>query len=313
MNNNKIAIIFPAYNEEATINQVIKDFHNEFPDAFIYVIDNNSKDDTNKIAHKAYKELTCNGELLFVKEQGKANAIRYAHSYIDADFYVMVDADLTYSAKDLHKLLTPLINNEADMVVGDRISEGKYAAENTRAIHGLGNSIVKNLINYLFKASLNDIMTGYRACNKKFIKNYPVLCEGFELETDMSIHALHYRYRILEVPINYCARPDGSISKLNTYRDGFKVLKTIFWIFKDYRPLIFFSTLSLVFCFCGLLAGVFPIHDYITTKEIEHFPLAILASGLMIFSVSLLIAGFILDTIVRLHRFNYEIKFLKKH
>ncbi len=311
--NNKIAIIFPAYNEEATINQVIKDFHNEFPEAFIYVIDNNSNDNTNKIAHETYKELSCNGEVLFVKEQGKADAIRYAHSYIDADFYVMADADLTYLAKDLHKLLTPLINNEADMVVGDRISEGKYAAENTRAMHGLGNSIIKNLINYLFKASLNDIESGYRACNKKFIKNYPILYEGFELEPDVSIHALHYRYRILEVPINYCERPEGSISKLNTCSDGFKVLKTIFWLFKDYKPLIFFSTLSLIFCFCGLLAGAFPIHDYITTKDIEHLPLAILASGLMIISVLLLIAGFILDTIVKLHRFDYEIKFLKKY
>ena len=236
---NKIVIIIPAYNEELTIKKVVEDFHSELPDATIVVIDNNSNDNTNFIANEALKKIGEKGVLLFEQKKGKSNAVRKAFSEIDSMVYVMVDADLTYWVKDVHKLLNPILNNEADMVVGDRLSGGKYKVENKRLFHNFGNGLVCLLINKIFNVNFNDIMSGYRVFSKHFVKNYPVLVEGFELETDMSLYAIQNKFGVLEVPINYSDRPVGSESKLNTFLDGYVVVRRIFSIFKKALPRIF--------------------------------------------------------------------------
>lgn len=306
----EIAVVLPAYNEEKTIRGVVLDFARELPDASIYVIDNNSKDLTNKIAKETLEEIGNRGKVLFEGRQGKANAIRKAFSEIDADIYVMVDADLTYPASDVHKLIEPIRNGRADMSVGDRMSEGKYHNENKRRFHGFGNDFIKFCINTIFKTDLKDIMTGYRAFTRRFIKNYPILIEGFELETDLTLHALDNRFAIAEVPIDYRDRPEGSFSKLNTFKDGYRVIFTIVKMLKNYRPFTFFGFLSLICFILGLAAGAPVLVEFIRTQFVSHVPLAILATGLMIFSLLLFSVGLILNTVVKLHKADYEQRLL---
>jgi len=226
---------------------------------------------------------------------------------IDADIYVLVDGDDTYPAKFAHKLIEPIAKGDADVVIGDRHTNGTYKNENKRPLHNFGNNLVKVLINKLFKADLNDIMSGYRVFNRKFVKTIPVNSTGFEIETEMTLHTLDKRFLIKEIPIKYRDRPEGSYSKLNTFSDGMRVLKTIFWVFKDYRPLTFFSIVSLIFFIFGLIIGLPVIDEFIKTSYVEKVPSAILATGLMLFSVISLFSGFILDTIVKQHRENYEL------
>ncbi|MCH5150521.1 MAG: glycosyltransferase [Spirochaetales bacterium] len=304
----KTAIILPAYNEELVIEQVLMDFYSNMPDAEIYVIDNNSKDNTNKIAKDIMKKHNMKGNVLFVKKQGKANAVRYAFQHIDADIYVMSDADLTYPAYHLPDLIAPIVNGEADMVVGDRHATGAYKKENKRGFHNFGNWLVKYLIQKTFHSDLNDIMSGYRAFSKRFVKLYPILSDGFELETEMSIHALDKRYSVVEIPIDYKDRIEGSYSKLSTFKDGAKVLKTIFSIFENYRPLQFFSIISLILLTAGLAIGAAPIMEYI--KNANHYitkvPSSILASSLIILSVLSFMCAIILNTIQFYNKINYE-------
>ncbi|AUW96213.1 MULTISPECIES: glycosyltransferase family 2 protein [Streptococcus] len=300
--NDKIAVLLPAYNEEVTIQKVIKDFQNELPNAVIYVYDNNSKDKTNQLA------LEAGAIVRFEPRQGKGNVVRSMFREIDADYYIMVDADDTYPAKEVHKLLEPLRTGMADMTIGDRLSNGSYAEENKRGFHGFGNSLVKNLINKLYKGNYEDIMTGYRGFNRLFVKTFPVLSPGFEIETELSIHSLDKRFKLVEVPITYQDRPEGSESKLNTFSDGFKVLRMIFNLFKDYKPLLFFSLFSLLFFILGLLVGVPVITEFAKTGLIEKMPSAILATGFMILSALSFVSGFILDTIVRQNKMQYELK-----
>ncbi|MFV8190361.1 glycosyltransferase family 2 protein [Streptococcus pluranimalium] len=300
--NDKIAVLLPAYNEEVTIQKVIKDFQNELPNAVIYVYDNNSKDKTNQLA------LEAGAIVRFEPRQGKGNVVRSMFREIDADYYIMVDADDTYPAKEVHKLLEPLRTGMADMTIGDRLSNGSYAEENKRGFHGFGNSLVKNLINKLYKGNYEDIMTGYRGFNHLFVKTFPVLSPGFEIETELSIHSLDKRFKLVEVPITYQDRPEGSESKLNTFSDGFKVLRMIFNLFKDYKPLLFFSLFSLLFFILGLLVGVPVITEFAKTGLIEKMPSAILATGFMILSALSFVSGFILDTIVRQNKMQYELK-----
>lgn len=297
----KIAILIPCYNEELTISKVINDFKKVLPDAIIYVYDNNSKDNTFEIAK-------ANGAVV-IKEyrQGKGNVVRTMFRDIDADCYVMVDGDDTYPAEFVHQLIKPIIDKEADMVIGDRLSNGTYEAENKRLFHGFGNSLVKHLIGYLFYNEINDIMTGYRAFNKYFVKTIPVLSHGFEVETEMSIHALDKNFLIKEVPIEYRDRPEGSNSKLNTYKDGLKVIKTIFNLFKDYNPFTFFSFFAVVCLILGLIAGIPVIKEFITTSFITKMPSAILAVGFVLVSFSLISCGLILDTIAKANRKSYEL------
>lgn len=297
----KIAVIIPCYNEELTIAKVINDFKGELPEAGIYVYDNNSKDNTGKIARD-------HGAIV-VKEsrQGKGNVVRAMFRDIDADIYIMVDGDDTYPAEAARELIQPIINNEADMVIGDRLSNGTYEKENKRAFHNLGNNLVQGLIGLLFKNEIKDIMTGYRAFNRFFVKTMPVMSEGFQIETEMSIHALDKKFRLKEIPIEYRDRPDGSESKLNTFRDGYRVIKTLLELFKDYKPLLFFGSISIFSLVLGLLVGIPVIAEFVLTRFITKVPSAILAVGFIVVSVTSLSCGLILDTISATTKRNYEL------
>lgn len=287
----KIALLIPCFNEEQTVAQVIRDFRENIPDAEIYVYDNNSTDRTAEIAAE-------NGAIVRHEfQQGKSNVVRSMFREIDADYYIMVDGDNTYPASQVNVLLDEVKKKNCDMLVGDRLSNGTYLKENKRAFHGFGNRLVKSLINYIFKADLKDIMTGYRIFSKRFVKNYPIMYQGFELETEMTIFALNNNLRISEVPIDFTDRPEGSVSKLNTYTDGFKVLLTIFNLFRHYKPLQFFSIFALLFFIASLAFGIPPIIEYFKYNFVYKVPSAILASGLMLFALISFTIGLILDTI----------------
>ena len=302
---NNIAVLIPWYNEALTIKKVIEDFRGELPDAKIYVYDNNSSDNTSKIAKES--------GAIVKKEfrQGKGNVVRSMFRDIDADIYIMIDGDDTYPANFVHSLMRPIIEDEADIVIGDRHSNGTYKDENKRPLHNFGNNLVKSLINSIFRANLKDIMTGYRVFNKKFVKNMPVNSNGFEIETEMTLHTLDKKFLIKEIPIEYRDRPEGSYSKLNTYSDGIKVLKTILWVFKDYKPLAFFSVLSFLFFLLGLMIGIPVVVEFFETSAIAKIPSAILAVGLILISILSLFSGFILDTITKQHREDYELNIIR--
>lgn len=301
----KTAVLIPCYNEELTIEKVIKDFRRELPDADIYVYNNNSKDKTEKIAKE-------NGAIVVNEyKQGKGNVVRSQFMDIDADIYVMVDGDDTYPAEFVHNLIKPVKNGEADMVIGDRLSNGTYQKENKRHFHEFGNNLVKKAINILFKTNLKDIMTGYRVFNKRFVKNMPVLSEKFEIETEMSLYALDKRYIIKEIPIIYRDRPEGSVSKLNTFGDGIKVIKTIIRMFKDYMPFKFFGIIALILILLGLIVGIPVLIEFFETSYITKVPSAILATGLMSLAAISFQCGIILNTVTRQHRENYELNLLR--
>ena len=301
----KVAVLIPCYNEELTIEKVIKDFKKELPEADIYVYNNNSKDKT--------KEIATNLGVIVKDEyrQGKGNVVRSMFYDIDADIYVMVDGDDTYPAEFVHELINPVANGEADMCIGDRLSNGTYQKENKRPFHEFGNNIVKKSINILFKTELRDIMTGYRVFNKKFVKNMPVMSPKFEIETEMSLYALDKKYIIKEIPIVYRDRPQGSESKLDTVSDGMKVVKTIFKMYKDYNPFKFFGIISCIFLILGLLVGFPVIREYVMARYITKVPSAILATGLMTLAVIVGQCGIVLDTVVKNNRENYELNLLR--
>jgi glycosyltransferase involved in cell wall biosynthesis len=301
-----IAVILPAYNEEQTVAATIEDFHNYLPDAHIWVINNRSNDATEQVSVDTLTRLGCVGGVINERRPGKGNAVRRAFLDIDADIYILADADITYPAAQAHQLMAPIIAGEADMVVGDRHSAGRYAAENKRALHGFGNRLVRDLVNKLFRANLADIMSGYRVFNRRFVKSYPILVEGFEIETDMTLHALDKRFRIVEIPVDYRDRPAGSSSKLNTLRDGARVLNTIGNILRYYRPLVFFGGTAILFAALGLIAGIPVIEEWVRERYISHVPLAILASGLGIVAIVLAAIGLILDSITHQDKRNFE-------
>ena len=297
----RIAVLIPCYNEEKTIAKVVEDFKKELPKAEIYVYDNNSKDRTAEIASR-------HGAIVQKEfRQGKGNVVRSMFRSIDADVYVMVDGDDTYPAEFVHSLMQPILDGQADMVIGDRHSNGTYASENKRPFHNFGNHLVKDLINRMFNADLRDIMTGYRAFNRYFVKSMPIMSEGFEIETEMSLHALDKRFLLKEIPISYRDRPAGSVSKLNTVEDGIKVLRTIFLIFKDYKPLEFFSVIALLGFVMGLAAGLPVVAEYVETRYVAKVPSAILAVGFMVISMLALTCGLILHSIVKYQRRSYEL------
>lgn len=299
--NLRIAILIPCYNESLTIKKVINDFKRELPEADIYVYDNNSTDNTYEIA--------LNEGAIVKKEprQGKGNVIRQMFFDIEADYYLMVDGDDTYPAENSKELITALREGRADMVIGDRLSNGTYFNENKRAFHDFGNNLVKNSINRLYQANIKDVMTGYRGFNRMFVKSFPVMSSGFQIETEFTIHALDKRFKLVEIPIDYRDRPEGSESKLDTYSDGFKVLLTILKMFKDYKPLLFFSIISFILFLFGLIFGVPVINEFIHTGFITKVPSSILATGLMVFALLLLITGLILDTVVTNAKKEYEL------
>lgn len=301
----KIAVLIPCYNEELTIEKVVKDFKKELPDADIYVYDNNSKDKT--------AEITKNAGAIVKHEykQGKGNVVRSMFQDIEADIYVMVDGDDTYPAEFVHELIKPVENGEVDMTIGDRLSNGTYQEENKRKFHEFGNNLVRETINILFDTKLKDIMTGYRVFNKVFVKNMPVMSPKFEIETEMTLYALDKKYIIKEIPIIYRDRPEGSESKLNTVSDGIKVVKTIINMFKDYKPLQFFGIIAILLFLVGIIVGIPVITEFVRTNYITKVPSAILATGLVMISVIIGQCGIILHTIVKQHKENYELNLLR--
>lgn len=308
----KVCVILPAFNEAPTIKACIEDFHAHLPDAQIWVINNCSSDNTGQLAKATIDHLACQGGVIDEARPGKGNALRRAFSQIDADVYLLADADLTYPAWQAAQLITPVTSGAADMVVGDRHSGGNYSVENKRALHGFGNRFVGYLINRLFNANLADIMSGYRALSKRFVKNYPILVSGFEIETDMTLHALDKRFQIIEVPIAYKDRPAGSFSKLSTFRDGLRVLATIGNILRYYRPLFFFGSVALLMGVLGLLAGFMVIEDWIRYRYIYRVPSAVLAAGLEIIAIVLLAVGLILDSIAQQDKRIFERNLLQQ-
>ena len=305
MENKKIAILIPCYNEEKTIEKVIKDFQKELPEAQIYVYNNNSRDSSVEIVKK-FPNVILRNEY----NQGKGNVVRRSFREVDADIYVMVDGDDTYPASAVHDLIKPIQDEEADMVVGDRLSNGTYKKENKRKFHSFGNLLVRRTINLLFKANLKDIMSGYRAFNKIFVKNIPILSSGFEVETEMTLSALDKKFRIKEIPITYKDRPRGSKSKLNTIKDGTLVLKTILTMFKDYKPKSFFILISLILLILGIIVGLPVIIEFLKTRYITKVPSAVLATGLILMSAMSLQSGLILDTIIKANKEKFELNLL---
>lgn len=299
MKKQKIAVLIPCYNEELTVKKVVSDFKKQLPDADIYVYDNNSKDDTAKIAKKA-------GAIVREeRNQGKGNVVRSMFRDVDADIYVLVDGDDTYPADEVDKLIDA-VKDGYDMVIGDRLSS-TYYTENKRPFHNFGNDLVRWLINKIFKNNVKDIMTGYRAFSKRFVKTIAVVSPGFQVETELTITALEYRYNIKSIPIQYRDRPEGSSSKLNTISDGMKVLLTLFDMAKDYRPLWFFSIVSLFVFIIGLLIGIPVLSEFIKTHYITKIPSAILSSSLMVIVVLLVVLGLIMDHQTNIDKKNHEI------
>ena len=275
---NKIAVLIPCYNESKTIEKVIKDYKKALPEADIYVYDNNSSDDTDKIAKKA-------GAIVkYEHRQGKGNVIRTMFKEIDADCYLMIDGDDTYPAENAREMCNYVLEDNVDMVIGDRLSS-TYFEENKRPFHNTGNKLVRGLINSLFKSNVRDIMTGYRAFSYDFVKTFPVLSKGFEIETEMTIHALDKNMQLKEIPIEYRDRPEGSVSKLNTFSDGFKVLKTIGRLFKEYKPTIFFGLIGLLFLLISLGFGIPVFVDYFKTGLVERFPTLIFSGFMLMISI----------------------------
>ena len=298
----EIAVIIPCYNEAPTIGKVVDDFHRELPEATVYVYDNASTDATAAIA------MGHGATVRFEPRQGKGNVCRQMFRDIDADCYLMVDGDDTYPAESALSLCAPILAGEADMVVGDRLSNGTYAQQNTRAFHGFGNDLVRAMIKWIYGYGFEDVMTGYRAMSRPFVKTIPVLSEGFQIETELSIHAVDRRWRIADVPVEYRDRPEGSVSKLNTVRDGLRVIAMIGTLFKDYRPLKFFSLVALLFCISGLCAGIPVVTEYFTTGLAPRFPTAILAAALMFMAALSLATGFILDAVAKVERKQWELR-----
>lgn len=310
LNPKEVAVILPAWNEERTVEAVIRAFHHALPQASIYVVDNNSTDATSRLAADTLRAIGCSGDVIHEPRQGKGNALRRAFQEVDADIYVLADADLTYPAKRAADLIAPVMQGRADMTVGDRHSGGHYQRQNQRKLHGFGNHLVTGLINSFFGCGLRDIMSGYRVFSREFVKNYAVLVEGFQIETDMTLHALDKRFRIIEIPIEYMDRPAGSFSKLNTLADGARVLFTIVQILRYYKPLAFFSTVAAISMLLGLAAAIPVFDDWLSYRYIYHVPLAILATALEILAVLMLSVGLILDSIAHQQKMNYELRLL---
>jgi len=297
----KIAVLIPCYNEAQTIQAVIDDFKQELPEGTIYVYDNNSTDDTYEIAKAAGVKVKRESR------QGKGNVVRTMFREIEAECYLLVDGDDTYPAKDARNLCREVLENGSDMVIGDRLSS-TYFSENKRLFHNSGNVVVRNLINYFFNGNIKDILTGYRALSPLFAKSMPVLSKGFEIETEMNIHALDKNFVIKNVEVDYRDRPEGSDSKLNTISDGLRVIKTIFQLFNDYRPLVFFSVLAVILAGLSIILGIPVFLAYLRTGLVERMPTLITAGFLMLAALLNLPCGFILDTENKKARQNFELQ-----
>ncbi len=297
----KIAVLIPCYNESKTIKKVVEDFKRELPEATIYVYDNNSTDGTDKIAKDA-------GAIVrYERKQGKGNVIRSMFRDIDAECYIMTDGDDTYPAEEAKKLCEAVIHKNADMVIGDRLS-ATYFTENKRPFHNFGNVLVRKLINMIYKSDIQDVMTGYRAFSYKFVKTFPILSKGFEIETEMTIHTLDKNMDIENIAIEYRDRPQGSESKLSTYSDGFKVIKTIISLYKNYRPFSFFCKVAIVLAIIGMLFLTPVLIDYAKTGLVPKMPSFVASIFFFISATQSFFGGMILQTMVKKSRQDFEIK-----
>ncbi len=301
----RIAVLLPCFNEEPTIGKVVRDFRAALPEAAIYVYDNNSMDGTAQVAAAA-------GAIVRREPvQGKGNVIRRMFREVEADAYIMADGDDTYPADQAEALLRPVLEEGADMVIGDRLSS-TYFEQNKRPFHNGGNRVVRWLIRRFWHTDIHDIMTGYRAFSSAFVKSFPVMSAGFEIETEMTIHALDRRFLLREVPVAYRDRPEGSVSKLNTFSDGLSVLRTIVLLYKEYRPLRFFTWLAALLALAGVLMLVPVLVEYFHTGLVPRFPTLIVALFLMLAALLSLFTGLCLDVIVTKDRKNFELRLVEK-
>lgn len=296
-----VAVLIPCYNEEITIGKVVDDFKAALPKASIYVYDNNCTDNTAQIARE-------HGAIVrFESRRGKGNVCRQMFRDIEADYYIMVDGDDTYPAESAADLIEPLASGLADLTVGDRLSNGSYGEENDRAFHGFGNNLVRWLIKVIYGFSFEDVMTGYRGMTRTFVKTMPVLSKEFQIETELSIHAVDNRFRVVDVPIEYRDRPEGSESKLSTFSDGAAVILAITALFKENKPLAFFGWLALILAIIGLIIGIPVIAEYANTGLVPRLPSAILAMGFVMCGILSLCNGLILDNVAKNHRKMWEL------
>ena len=290
-----IAVLIPCYNEEQTVGKVVADYRAALPEASIYVYDNNSSDNTFAVAKEA-------GAIVRREpQQGKGNVMRSMFRRIEADCYIIVDGDDTYPAEHARQMVDMVLNDGMDLVIGDRLSS-TYFTENKRAFHNTGNRLVRGLINVLFKSDIKDIMTGMRCMSRAFVKTYPITSGGFEIETEMTIHALDNKFHICSVPIEYRDRPEGSVSKLNTYRDGFRVLKTILLMVREYRPMLFFSLLSLLFLLLSAILFVPILSGYLHTGWVDRIPTLLVSGISLVIAVLSFFSGLILDVVANKYR-----------
>lgn len=296
----KIAVLIPCYNESKTIRKVIRDYRHALPEAVIYVYDNNSTDGTDRAAAEE------GAVVRYEYKQGKGNVIRQMFREIEAECYLMIDGDDTYPADHAREMCDLVLNGKMDMVIGDRLSS-TYYEENKRAFHNFGNALVKWLINNLFHADVRDIMTGYRAFSRIFVKHFPVLSKGFEIETEMTIHALDKNFNIREVTVKYRDRPEGSVSKLNTYSDGFKVLMTILRLFRDYKPFLFFSVISGILLLFSCIMFLPVLFDYLDTGLVPRFPTLIVCGIIVVVALLFFFCGVVLEVISHKHKQLFEL------
>ena len=300
----KIAVLIPCYNEAVTIEKVVTDFKRALPECTVYVFDNNSSDDTARIARE------CGAVVRHEYQQGKGNVIRRMFREIDAECYIMTDGDDTYPADNARAMADAVLERGVDMVVGDRLSS-TYFEENKRPFHNFGNSLVRKSINMIFKSDIKDIMTGYRAFSYQFAKSFPVLSKGFEIETEMSIHAIDKNMYVTNEVIEYRDRPEGSESKLNTYSDGFKVLMTIGRLFRNYRPFAFFGIIALVLALISIGFFIPVLVEYFKTGLVLKFPTLIACGFIMIAAIQAFFAGLTLDTIKQKNRHDFEMELIR--
>ncbi len=301
MKNYKVAVLLPCYNEEKTIGKVVRDFREALPEADIYVYDNNSTDRTAEVA-------TAAGAIVRHEYvQGKGNVIRRMFREVEADCYLMADGDDTYPAHHAKSMVASVLEQQADMVIGDRLSSS-YFTENKRPFHNVGNRLVRGLIRHLWHTQVKDIMTGYRAFSRQFVKLFPVMSGQFEIETEMTIHALDKRFRLVEIPIDYRDRPEGSESKLNTFSDGFKVLHTIATLYKEYRPLRFFGWLAVLLAVVAVALFVPVLVDYLHTGLVMRFPTLFVSLFLFLAALQSFFTGLCLDVMVEKDRKAYELR-----
>lgn len=295
----KIVVLIPCYNEAQTIEKVVTDFKRVLPTATIYVYDNNSTDNTAELAQKA------GAVVRHEYQQGKGNVMRRMFREVDADAYLLVDGDDTYPAEAAPEMVQLILEHQADMVVGDRLSS-TYYAQNKRPFHNFGNDLVRFCTNRLFGGKIKDIMTGYRAFSYQFVKSYPILSKGFEIETEMTIHALQRNMQVENVIIEYRDRPAGSESKLNTYSDGFKVLRTILRLYKNYRPFAFFGLIAAALAVVGVVFLIPVLHAYIATGLVPRFPTLIVCGLTLIAALLTFMSGVILDSQLAKDRRDFE-------